>query len=191
MVNLSCRISFIGGDLLVLFVTWHKTYTSYKAQRGILDGQSLARVMLHNGSVYFIVITVMNIIDTALSQAPSDFIATYAIFPTSPVTAVLTCHFLLDLHQANRTGTTPSSPSASLNFAAGRRGSHSALPAFIVSMGSQVRTGLNFVHSMGTDEDVPAHMIEEDSAREEGLPQEDEGEIGMADSMPVEFGERV
>ena len=35
--------------MIVLFVTWHKTYTTYRAQKGVLKGPSITRVLLYNG----------------------------------------------------------------------------------------------------------------------------------------------
>lgn len=106
------------------------------------------------------------------------------------MTAVMTCDFLLDLHQASRILTTTSAPSAvsSLNFATGRQGSRSALPAFIASIGSQVHTGFNFVDSPGADE----AQLNEENIREEGLPQGDSEnhEMGVA-NVPVDSGEGV
>ena len=50
IVTLGARIFGIAGDLIVLFITWHNTYTSYKAQRGVLKAPSLVQVMLYNGA---------------------------------------------------------------------------------------------------------------------------------------------
>ena len=49
LVNTAVVVTMIAGELLVLIVTWHKTYTSYKAQRGVLEGPSLVHVLLYNG----------------------------------------------------------------------------------------------------------------------------------------------
>ncbi|KAM5536091.1 hypothetical protein V8D89_010190 [Ganoderma adspersum] len=155
-VTNSCAITTIAGDFLVLFVTWRKTYSSYRAQTAAaLNGPSLVRVMLYNGSTYFIAITAMNILSVILSQVASiPAIANIGADNIAPLTAVLTCRFLLDLRQADRTPTTASSPSAvpSLNFAAGFEGSGGTLPAFIASMGSVVYTGLRLVDSRAEDE---------------------------------------
>ena len=50
IVTVAGRVCSILGDLIVLFVTWHKTYTTYRAQRGVLTGPSIARVLLYNGT---------------------------------------------------------------------------------------------------------------------------------------------
>ncbi|KAM5536087.1 hypothetical protein V8D89_010186 [Ganoderma adspersum] len=68
-VVVASKICSIIGDLVVLFTTWLKTYTTYRAQGGVMKGTSLVKVMLYNGSVYFIVLTSMNTIAMILDQA--------------------------------------------------------------------------------------------------------------------------
>lgn len=191
-LSLARGICSVGGDLLVLFVTWYNTYTSYKAQRGVLKGPSLVHVMLYNGSVYFIVITAINILNIILTPIASPVgvsLGSIATIANNPVTAVLTCHFLFDLREANRSGAPPSSPSAlpSLHIAGGSQdGSHGALPAFIASMGSQLHTPGHplILISPSGNEDVVHNHDDEGGAREEGLARGDEYEIGVSD--PVE-----
>ena len=49
-VTVAGRVTTAAGDFLVLFVTWRKTYSSYRAQTvTALNGPSLVRVMLYNG----------------------------------------------------------------------------------------------------------------------------------------------
>ncbi|KAM5533761.1 hypothetical protein V8D89_012536 [Ganoderma adspersum] len=104
----------------------------------------------------------------SISQIPSmrlneleDSIS-YAI---NPVTTVLTCHFLFELRQADRTGMTPSSPSAmsslDFNVATDSQRSRGTLPAFFASMGSQISTGLHFEDPAGGDEDAATGTADE------------------------------
>ena len=57
VVTFAGRICTIVGDLLVLFVTWHKTYAPYRSQKGVLKGPSITRVMLYNGTCLYFTIT--------------------------------------------------------------------------------------------------------------------------------------
>lgn len=96
------------------------------------------------------------------------------------IESILICHFLLDLHKADRTGTTISSPAvSSLNFARGSEsldGRIGTLPAFIASMGSEISSGLHFVGpKVGKAED--AVHTDEEYSHGEGLPQVDEDEM--------------
>ena len=66
---------------------------------------------------------------------------------------VLTCRFLLDLRRADRTANAPTSLGevSSLNFDnvdGAHDSSRGSLPAFVASMGSEVRTGLDFVDAI-------------------------------------------
>lgn len=109
--------------------------------------------------------------------------------------AVLTCHFLFALRQADRTATTPSSLSEipSLNFASAAScfgpSSHGSLPAFIASIGSEVNTGLHFVDGVSTHLDrVPGS--DETTSYEGDSAQEDEDEVCVA-NMSREQRENV
>ncbi|PIL34476.1 hypothetical protein GSI_03253 [Ganoderma sinense ZZ0214-1] len=181
--------SNIAGDLLVLFVTWANTYTSYKTQRRLLGGPTLVGVMLQNAlTVRFAtsLLTIMNamcIIPQTVHPTPpmpprwphlissltylfkivkAALFETFATVVISPLTAILTCRFLLDLHHANDAATSgpTSTPSMDLHFAGGfdlqfqgpgsstlmapgpsgsvSRGTTAELPAFIASTGEQV-----------------------------------------------------
>ncbi|PIL23416.1 hypothetical protein GSI_14727 [Ganoderma sinense ZZ0214-1] len=99
--------------------------------------------MLYNGSMYFIIITVLDVLVLILFQDPDTVIyGNFATLFLTPATMALTCRFLLDLHQANREATAPSLPSGipTLNFAPSTdsQPTREALPAFIASMGSLV-----------------------------------------------------
>ncbi|KAI1786714.1 hypothetical protein LXA43DRAFT_756012 [Ganoderma leucocontextum] len=99
---------------------------------------------------------VLNMILTPISSPAGIALGSVATIANNPVTAVLTCHFLFDLRQANRSAAPPSSPSElpSLNFPAGSQGGPQVLPPFIASMGSQLHTpGVRFVDAIVGDED--------------------------------------
>nr|VWP00855.1 N/A [Ganoderma boninense] len=77
------------------------------------------------------------------------------------LTSALTCRFLLDLHQADRTTRAPSSLSAmpSLDFGAvseleANNPDRETLPAFIASMGEPVYMGSHFADFAGEEDDV-------------------------------------
>ncbi|PIL23404.1 hypothetical protein GSI_14715 [Ganoderma sinense ZZ0214-1] len=132
------------------------------------------RIMLYNGSIYFLTITGMNILNLILYQTSSGDV-TYASSITNFLSVVLTCRFLLDLRKADRTANAPTSLGAvaSLNFdAMGAGGSQTvsrrSLPAFVASMGSEVQTGLDFVDAIARD--VPDEANEEVSREVEALP---------------------
>ena len=89
-----------------------------------------------------------------------------------------------------------SSPSAvpSLNFAAGSRGSHASLPAFIASIGSEIPAGLHFVDSLGEDDkDVAGTKLDDEGSCGEGLPRGDSGNQTKTSTshIPAEGGERA
>nr|VWO96667.1 Zn(2)-C6 fungal-type domain-containing protein [Ganoderma boninense] len=112
------------------------------------------RVMLYNGSVYYITIIGVNVLNVVLQAVPNIYLlpdADVAASVTIPLTTVLISRFILDLQQAaGRTAATPSAPSqvTSLDFATMEHGSSATsrgpgtLAAFITSMGTDVHMGL-------------------------------------------------
>lgn len=72
-MTLGARIFGIVGDLLVLFVTWHNTYTSYKAQRGVLKAPSLVQVMLYNGACPDLIIPVLDMAHRSNARDAGSF----------------------------------------------------------------------------------------------------------------------
>ncbi|KAM5537622.1 hypothetical protein V8D89_008700 [Ganoderma adspersum] len=155
------------------------TGVAFGGQKGVLKGPTITRVMLYNGSTYFIVLTGMNILMMILTriQDPSgpslENVASIVINPyvdpssnqmlahsvayVKRMTAVLIVHFLFDLRRSDRTARIPSSPSAipSLNIVGDVPEDHDALPAFIASMGSRV------------DSTARRHLVDSSDANED------------------------
>ncbi|PIL23300.1 hypothetical protein GSI_14610 [Ganoderma sinense ZZ0214-1] len=118
---------------------------------------------LDNRSIYFMVLTGMNVLMMILSRIQDQSgpsLENVASIMINPMTAVLIAHFLFDLRRSDRTANVPSSPSAipSLNIAGDIQEDHGTLPAFIASMGSRLDTGLHFVDVLDAEEDMaPRH----------------------------------
>ncbi|TBU40311.1 hypothetical protein BD309DRAFT_967754 [Dichomitus squalens] len=139
---MSSRACTLAADAIVVFVTWWNTYKSYKIQQEAEIGPSLARVMLWNGSLYFIVLAGLSIVHIALTALEIDAIFiddSYANPFIYPISSILVCHFLLNLRQVD---VDPASESHSqsmsaddLRFAAVSAGT---LPRFIASLGEPV-----------------------------------------------------
>ncbi|PIL32854.1 hypothetical protein GSI_04971 [Ganoderma sinense ZZ0214-1] len=112
-VTIASRTSLITGDLIVLLVTWMNTYTVCRVKRAASGGQSIVQVMLYNGCFCFIVITSMNtaqmVIATLKIQSVLNICGYVNLFIT-PITSLLICHFLLDLHNTDSALAYTSSP---------------------------------------------------------------------------------
>ncbi|OSD05849.1 hypothetical protein PYCCODRAFT_1465172 [Trametes coccinea BRFM310] len=99
------RSCMIVSDLLVIAVTWwYAARGGWNKQIG-LRRPSLVRVMVVNGTVYFLVLTVLNVLHLMLTflstlMSATDPLSQIAIF-TDPLTAILICRLLLALHEAD------------------------------------------------------------------------------------------
>ncbi|KAM5531440.1 hypothetical protein V8D89_014897 [Ganoderma adspersum] len=192
-LQIATRVCSIAGDLLVLFVTWSTTYTSCKMQRGVLRGPSLMRVMLHNAILIccpplhqppcrherhvhdFATATMVpaDLIALLFQPVETALFQTFATSVVSPLTAILTCRFLLDLHHVTRSATpgptsttfAPSLGSMSLGLdLAALEGAEpqpegslpTVLPPFIASMGEEVHMGPRFTSTYLKEENAGA-----------------------------------
>ncbi|RPD68577.1 hypothetical protein L226DRAFT_540583 [Lentinus tigrinus ALCF2SS1-7] len=97
------RVPLIVADALLICVTWSKL-SSRDVLRGISRSKrlSLSDVLLRDGTIYFIVLFVMNILHLSLSLAAlaigADGASNVSIF-TAPITAILISRFLLQLQE--------------------------------------------------------------------------------------------
>ncbi|KAI0630663.1 hypothetical protein C8Q77DRAFT_1160216 [Trametes polyzona] len=105
-VTLASRVPLIIADALVIAVTWLTMHRRFfhegEGMRGVM---SLSTVLLRDGTIYFIVLLILNALHLTLTLVsfvipfdPSSQVTTL----TEPVTAVLVSRFLLDLQTANR-----------------------------------------------------------------------------------------
>ncbi|RPD53366.1 hypothetical protein L227DRAFT_617040 [Lentinus tigrinus ALCF2SS1-6] len=93
VIDIVTKVTGILSEVLVILVTWRTTY-----RRGIFSqrGWSLSNVFLFDGTIYFIAILALNILNVSFS------LEGVLVAWIEPITAVLTSRFLLDLQQANR-----------------------------------------------------------------------------------------
>ncbi|KAM5530036.1 hypothetical protein V8D89_016298 [Ganoderma adspersum] len=92
------RVSNVIADAILVFVTWKFLPTSALAT---YSAMTLASVMLRNGIMYFIVLTMLNVVQLVLTVSP-DGVAFCAWYYTFPMSSVLVSHFLLDLQEAHQ-----------------------------------------------------------------------------------------
>ncbi|KAI0357312.1 hypothetical protein OH77DRAFT_1399365, partial [Trametes cingulata] len=105
LVDAVSRCSLIVADTIVVIATWEATH-QYRSRNLLNKGMSLSSVMYRNGAVYFVVLTVLNILhllfstfSIALASAATGR-ASFLIRFIEPITAILITHFLIDLQEA-------------------------------------------------------------------------------------------
>ncbi|KAI0656215.1 hypothetical protein C8Q70DRAFT_1056779 [Cubamyces menziesii] len=103
--NVQQWLPLVLADFTVIIVTWATQYRQHKMARSILRGSGLATVLLQNGTIYFIVMSILNILQMMFealrifSRNPGEVISNLSIF-TEPVTAILVSSFMNDLRKA-------------------------------------------------------------------------------------------
>ncbi|KAI0337148.1 hypothetical protein BDW22DRAFT_1349368 [Trametopsis cervina] len=102
LVNL--QISSITADLILLIVTWIKTFGALRDLKEFGIQMEISQLMLRDGTLYFLVFLAMNLGQIVLFQtAGISLVAPFIL----PVTSILVSRFVLNLrwasHQMNRT----------------------------------------------------------------------------------------
>ncbi|KAL1938208.1 hypothetical protein VTO73DRAFT_11852 [Trametes versicolor] len=107
------RSCVIAADVLVIAVTWRSRLTRDRTIAGVGSVSSLGNILITNGTIYFLVIVILNTLHlalTCLSLTPSaslqivdavDGFSEVTTF-TDPMTAILTWRFLLALQSADQ-----------------------------------------------------------------------------------------
>ncbi|KAI0747406.1 hypothetical protein C8Q74DRAFT_1374441 [Fomes fomentarius] len=119
---ISTRSSVILGDILVLIVTWYKTYSTWKTAASVAMKASFSSMILRDGTIYFLCFMTINVLHLAFSLT-GLFTSTLVIFQ-DPLISILVSRFILDLRDLDRSGgssiTEPGrwTENMSLNFAA-------------------------------------------------------------------------
>ncbi|RPD73251.1 hypothetical protein L226DRAFT_572333 [Lentinus tigrinus ALCF2SS1-7] len=141
-ILLISRIPLIIADILLIGITWTKL-SSREALQGLRQSKrlSLSDVLFRDGTVYFVVLFVMNVLHLVLSAtalAATDDGGSYVTIFTGPITAILISRFLLQLQEANRivVRVNPDDPLHSL------RDPYDSTPDFIASLGAFINPDL-------------------------------------------------
>ncbi|KAL7281480.1 hypothetical protein ACG7TL_004795 [Trametes sanguinea] len=131
------RSCIIAADLMVIAISWWYAAKDWTIRDIRSPTMSLTLVMVLNGTTYFLALTLLNILHLTLTLLSlvgvADQISPVTIF-VDPLTAILICRFLLDLHSANVKSTHEISGEHHFGWEAGSL--HFA--SFVVSMGGTV-----------------------------------------------------
>ncbi|RDX49136.1 hypothetical protein OH76DRAFT_1483352 [Lentinus brumalis] len=105
-VTIISRAPLIAADILLICITWSKL-SSRDTLKVIRQSKrlTLSDMILRDGTVYFIVLSLLNILHLTLSLLSATINGTGSSFVTlftAPITAILVSRFLLELQEANR-----------------------------------------------------------------------------------------
>ncbi|OCH91746.1 hypothetical protein OBBRIDRAFT_774647 [Obba rivulosa] len=141
--TISTRISMILADILILLITWAKTYGAYRnAQRNNVEAPLLG-LLLKDGTVYFAMLLVLNIL-IIIANLNDSFVYLVTDFQT-PISSIIITHFLLDLRQVVTTSPSDHFDTVYPFF------NHSPDDSQIRSWRSRLNFNTSFVDNMGED----------------------------------------
>ncbi|KAH9840607.1 uncharacterized protein C8Q71DRAFT_904709 [Rhodofomes roseus] len=98
-LTIATRVCSIVSDLLVIVVTWWRTYALKREADRLHMRASLATLLLRDGTIYFVAILVLNIVHIIFVLYNGNVV--YVTIFLIPIPALLTSRFLLNLRRAN------------------------------------------------------------------------------------------
>ncbi|KAI0084418.1 hypothetical protein BDY19DRAFT_997771 [Irpex rosettiformis] len=102
--SLGTRISVIIGDVLVLLVTWSKTAKSYNEARKQKIESPLAMMLFRDGTLYFGVLLIINVLEVIQRNIPSLFTVQLSGPFLQIIPPIIVCRFILNLRQVKPAG---------------------------------------------------------------------------------------
>ncbi|KAI1782262.1 hypothetical protein LXA43DRAFT_1104450 [Ganoderma leucocontextum] len=94
----------LAAELLVVGITWWYSYQSYRMRKGIKLGRTISSFLLYNGSLYFLFLATLYILEVIIINTASvpNTISNAANALSGfydPITSILVCRFMLSLRQ--------------------------------------------------------------------------------------------
>ncbi|THH00541.1 hypothetical protein EW026_g2018 [Hermanssonia centrifuga] len=99
---LATRFCMIIADIIVLALTWMKTYRNSREFLRMNMGVSLSILLLRDGTIYFVVLLVMNIAQICVENVPRLQVLSPVITFVNNLTPILTSRFLINLRQVDQ-----------------------------------------------------------------------------------------
>ncbi|OCH92593.1 hypothetical protein OBBRIDRAFT_886094 [Obba rivulosa] len=155
-VAISTRVCAIFSDLIVLAVTWYKTYRLKRLADQNNVETPLVTMLLRDGTLYFLALLVLNVL-SIVGWATNVFVFSVQDF-TTPLSSVIISHFLMNLRQASSTGN--EEPSTTLPWIGDQNGSPVAslrFASFIDNMGESLSHGSDTIFSLPEAQPADAH----------------------------------
>ncbi|KAJ3552359.1 hypothetical protein NM688_g4189 [Phlebia brevispora] len=138
-LGLATRVALILGDVLVLVLTWAKTYKTKREAASLNMHLPLSTLLLRDGTVYFVTLLSMNILQILVESVPALVIIAYSNDFWNIITGILVSRFILNLRQLDRgRGSSTFANSAQMSTARFQ----AQLDAFAGNMGEQLEHGL-------------------------------------------------
>ncbi|KAI0698294.1 hypothetical protein C8T65DRAFT_832232 [Cerioporus squamosus] len=161
------RVPLIVADILLIYITWRAS----SIQGALADLRrskrlTLSDVLFRDGTIYFIVLFILNVLHLVLTvTALADVVEGASFVPgfIAPLTAILISRFLLDLQEANQTVVRldPDDPLHSLE------NPWDDTPSFISSLGGFI----NPERTEPVDDELDLHVIPSSESAEASQPE--------------------
>ncbi|KAI0692769.1 hypothetical protein BC835DRAFT_27212 [Cytidiella melzeri] len=132
-LSLTTRLAVILADVIVIIATWSKTFQTYRDARRHGFAAPLVTLLLRDGTIYFIVLLIMNILVVLSNNVPRMEDVDFASPFLENLTSIIICRFIINLRQVHHDNTVvdPSRYTTTIHFAA-----EMGQPLYSASMGN-------------------------------------------------------
>ncbi|KAI0700641.1 hypothetical protein BC835DRAFT_1304078 [Cytidiella melzeri] len=119
-MSLTTRLAAILADVIVIIATWSKTFQTYRDARRHGFAAPLVTLLLRDGTIYFIVLLIMNVLVVLCNNVPPlekfDFASPFL----ENFTSIIMCRLIINLRQVHHDNTVvnPSRYTTTIQFAA-------------------------------------------------------------------------
>ncbi|KAI0781551.1 hypothetical protein BC629DRAFT_1594297 [Irpex lacteus] len=104
VLSLAAHIAGVVAGTIVLLVTWYTTYSLFKETRRLGFRTPLTTLLLRDGTVYFLLLLVVNVFQVLTSMLPLLIIWVIADALLSLAVPIVVCRFILNLRQIDYSG---------------------------------------------------------------------------------------
>ncbi|RPD55658.1 hypothetical protein L227DRAFT_656701 [Lentinus tigrinus ALCF2SS1-6] len=182
------RSCLLVADLILILITWVSLWKRVVYVSGKLKRLAFTKVLLWDGTIYFIVILTMNVLHLAfslpsVSRSPSSRNFSQITVFTEPITAILVSRFLIDLQEANRKPTMASSDDP-LHFSTGASSNIGSLrfASVVSSLGATISgpggSDDSDLESCETEDGIRLESISKSAVHRRTWTNSDESEAG-------------
>ncbi|KAH9929222.1 uncharacterized protein B0H18DRAFT_998295 [Fomitopsis serialis] len=99
-LEIAARVSAMLADAVVLLATWKVTGGVRKLARGVDIDISMTRLLLRDGTLYFLALLLMNFLVLALNVSPISFAGSNVAMLSDVATTILLSRLFLNLREA-------------------------------------------------------------------------------------------
>ncbi|KAI0085197.1 hypothetical protein BDY19DRAFT_461043 [Irpex rosettiformis] len=110
------RAAVIAADVIVLLITWQKTFGIIRQAASLSERMALSEVLLRDGTVFFLALLAVNVFQVLIHSVSSWSILLPGSAFLAPLTSIVVSRFFFNLRQVDEQPGDGSAPSSTMRF---------------------------------------------------------------------------